>query len=232
MNYKGVFTHADNSLQPSDAMSQHKSGSTLAQVMACCLTAPSHYLNQCFHIINLTLGNKIHWYLKQNTIIFFLENAFENAVCEVLAIFSGCYVYCNRLLTLIPSFHSKHENSCGGFWWQRTTFHVCNRYKSHLSYVVISSNISVMHLKVVRNNVADCMWHIKMCFLSWLYACVWSKFRADSRLAPSQWETSLQSNVISHWLCTNLESALKLMFLPLTLCWLISNISLNSSVKH
>ena len=26
----------------------HRSGSTLAQVMACCLTAPSHYLNQCW----------------------------------------------------------------------------------------------------------------------------------------------------------------------------------------
>ena len=33
-------------------------------------------------------------------------------------------------------------------------------------------------------------------------------FRADSRLVPSQWVTSLQSNAISHWLGTNLESAL------------------------
>ena len=32
--------------------------------------------------------------------------------------------------------------------------------------------------------------------------------RADSRFAPSQWETSLQSNTASHWLVTNLESAL------------------------
>ena len=35
-----------------------------------------------------------------------------------------------------------------------------------------------------------------------------SPSRADSRLALSQWETSLQSNVVSHWLDTNLESAL------------------------
>ena len=35
------------------------------------------------------------------------------------------------------------------------------------------------------------------------------KYRADSRLAPSQWETALQSNAISHWLAANLESALK-----------------------
>ena len=33
-------------------------------------------------------------------------------------------------------------------------------------------------------------------------------FRADSRLAPSQWEMSLQSNAVSHWLGANLESAL------------------------
>ena len=32
--------------------------------------------------------------------------------------------------------------------------------------------------------------------------------RADSRFAPSQWETALQSNAVSHWLSTNLESAL------------------------
>ena len=32
--------------------------------------------------------------------------------------------------------------------------------------------------------------------------------RTDSRHAPSQWETSLQSNTVSHWLGANLESAL------------------------
>ena len=32
--------------------------------------------------------------------------------------------------------------------------------------------------------------------------------RADSRLAPSQWETSLQSNALSHWLGANLKSSL------------------------
>ena len=32
--------------------------------------------------------------------------------------------------------------------------------------------------------------------------------RADSRFAPSQWETALQSNAVSHWLSTHLESAL------------------------
>ena len=46
-----------NSLGPSDAIWRQKSGSTLVQVMACCLTAPSHYLNQCWLIIS-----KVSWH--------------------------------------------------------------------------------------------------------------------------------------------------------------------------
>ena len=34
-----------NSLRPSDVIWCYRSGSTLAQVMACCLMSPSHYLN-------------------------------------------------------------------------------------------------------------------------------------------------------------------------------------------
>ena len=45
-----------NSLRPSDAIWRHPSGSTLAQVMACCLMAPSHYLNQCWLLIS-----KVQW---------------------------------------------------------------------------------------------------------------------------------------------------------------------------
>ena len=33
-------------------------------------------------------------------------------------------------------------------------------------------------------------------------------YMADSRFAPSPWETSLQSNAVAHWLGANLESAL------------------------
>ena len=40
-----------NSFWPSDTIWRHRSWSTLAQVMACCLTAPSHYLNQCWLIV-------------------------------------------------------------------------------------------------------------------------------------------------------------------------------------
>ena len=48
---------AINSSEPSDAIWRQRSGSTLAQTMACCLTAPSHSLNQCWLIIT-----KVEWY--------------------------------------------------------------------------------------------------------------------------------------------------------------------------
>ena len=53
-----------NSLRPSDAIWWHRSGSTLAQVMACCLTAPSHYLNQCWLIIS-----KVLWHSSEGNFI-------------------------------------------------------------------------------------------------------------------------------------------------------------------
>ena len=40
-------------LWPSDAIRQNKSGSILAQVMAWCLKAPSHYLNHCVFIMSI-----------------------------------------------------------------------------------------------------------------------------------------------------------------------------------
>ena len=41
-----------NSLWPSDAIWWQRSRLTLVQVMAYCLTAPSHYLNQCWLVIS------------------------------------------------------------------------------------------------------------------------------------------------------------------------------------
>ena len=45
------------SLRTYDTYGQHGSGLILAQVMVCCLTAPSHYLTQYWHLIN-----KVIWH--------------------------------------------------------------------------------------------------------------------------------------------------------------------------
>ena len=42
--------------------------------------APSHYLNQCWKIVEWTLRNKLKWNRNRNWYIFIQENAFEYAV--------------------------------------------------------------------------------------------------------------------------------------------------------
>ena len=49
--FPGVFCKTVNSSWPDHAI-WYKSGSTMAKEMACCLTAPNHYLNQYWFIIN------------------------------------------------------------------------------------------------------------------------------------------------------------------------------------
>ena len=59
--YPDTFRLHFNSLRPSDTIWPHRSGSTLAQVMACCLTAPSHYLNQCW-----LASSKVRWHSSES----------------------------------------------------------------------------------------------------------------------------------------------------------------------
>ena len=46
-------------------------------------------------------------------------------------------------------------------------------------------------------------------------AIAWIYRRADSRVTPSQWETPLLCNGVSHWLGANLESALCCQLVPI-----------------
>ena len=52
-----------NLLEPSDTIQLWRSWSTLVQVMAWCLTAPSHYLNQCWLI------SKLPWHSSEDIVI-------------------------------------------------------------------------------------------------------------------------------------------------------------------
>ena len=67
-----------NSSPPSAPYMRKWTGPSLVQAYS----APSHYLNQCWIIVNWTPGNKFQWNLNRNYIIFIQENAFENVVCQ------------------------------------------------------------------------------------------------------------------------------------------------------
>ena len=64
-----IWPQRVNSLRPNEAIWRQRSGSSLAQVMACCLTAPSHYLNQYWLIMNLML-----WHPPENNFIGISQN--------------------------------------------------------------------------------------------------------------------------------------------------------------
>ena len=61
--------------------------------------------------------------------------------------------------------------------------------------------------KPLQKNISKTSWDFKVAQPS---GCL---LRADSRFAPSQWETSLLCNDVSHWLGTSLESSLLLLYL-------------------
>ena len=51
--------------------------------MAGAWPAPSHYLNQCWNIVNWTLRNKFQWNFNRSSNIFIQENELEDLVCEM-----------------------------------------------------------------------------------------------------------------------------------------------------
>ena len=57
-------------------------------IMACHLSVPSHYLNQSWNIVNLTLRNKLQLNFNPNSLTFNQDNAFKYVVCEMAAILS------------------------------------------------------------------------------------------------------------------------------------------------
>ena len=88
-----------------------RSSSSLIQVMAYRLRAPSHCLTQYWLIVNWTprkkkKKKKLQWNSNQNSTIFIEQNAFENVVCS----FSP---NCRRLKVLtIPALHISVYFSC------------------------------------------------------------------------------------------------------------------------
>ena len=63
-----------------------------------------------------------------------------------------------------------------------------------------SSSTSEDLIQPISHNTVLCLYNLE--------SALTVLTRADSRLAPSQWETVLLCNAVSHWLGANLESAL------------------------
>ena len=110
--------------------------------------------------------------------------------------------------------------------WTVFLVEVCKKqYWPHEAMCVLtdcSNNAGIQLNKFsIANSVFRSLWYLLMpnlgverglLMLSPYHLSLWSplSLRADSRFAPSQWETAFLCNGISHWLGANLESALSL----------------------
>ena len=118
--------------------------------------APSHYLNQCWFIVNVTQGNLYPRDRNWNSIFSIEQVEFETVACKKVPHSSG--LQCNKTARLL---------------------------------VVPWRGIGDSYLP--EQGMTQCADIIIM---------------VDSGLAPSQWETALHCNDVSHWLGASLESAL------------------------
>ena len=81
-----------NSLRPSDSYLRQLSDHHCFRWRLVAWSAPSHYLNQCWNIVNWTLGNQLQCNCNPNSNIFIQENAFKNVGCEMAFICLGLNV--------------------------------------------------------------------------------------------------------------------------------------------
>ena len=77
--------HCIKSLRLSDAyMSQWICHHWVRWWLVTC-SAPIHYQNKWWHIVNWALGNKFQWNLNRNSTIYIHKNVFENVICKMAA---------------------------------------------------------------------------------------------------------------------------------------------------
>ena len=96
-----------NSLRPSDTYMHRYTNHHWFRQWLVAWSAPSHFLNQCWDIVNWTLRNKLQWNFNRYSNIFIQENAFENGVCERASILSR--PQCVNINILWPSVAKWHH---------------------------------------------------------------------------------------------------------------------------
>ena len=98
-----------NSLGLNDIIWWHRSWSTLAQVIACCLMAPSHYLNQCLLIIEIVL-----WHSSESKVLINLtrnigsEGTLSKLLLHLLEANGLAVFYFPMLNSLRPGQNNNH----------------------------------------------------------------------------------------------------------------------------
>ena len=154
-----------NSLWPSDTISWwwHRSESALAQAMAWCLMAPSHYLKQCWLLISQVL-----WHSHESNLTMELDIQADIIWCivslkiilsKLLLHLPGATMWVGPIIFLWPPpgmSEWSHLFKFGVMCCMLSTFHVSSRIvanKSESSFL-FSQRITILIFKLVLQNFA------------------------------------------------------------------------------
>ena len=112
--------HFINPLWRIDVIWRHRSGSTLAQVMAWCLTAPSHYLNQCWLLIIEVLWHSSESNSTARAQAIILQNELESYILKITVIslrgHCGITVFTKNKTSCLHSWKIKYHGICSCPW--------------------------------------------------------------------------------------------------------------------
>ena len=99
------------------------------------------------------------------------------------------------------------------FFWSRLIQHFFFMIyffmkKNNITPYCSMCNVILRNLKFPHLSILLKFFHVAWMFFFFRceHSLLWPGFRADSRFSPSQWETALFCNDISHWLDPSLES--------------------------
>ena len=127
--------------------------------------------------------------------------------CIVLKIFKGLFTFCIIYWILFDRSRSKSQwsnpTSCLSYTFNMMSVDALE--PEHQQCLLMLWSISRHGIDHQSQNVPSLAWEQLMGTQTAHRICI---LRAGSRLAPRQWETSLQSNVISHWWGASLKSAM------------------------
>ena len=81
--------------------------------------APSHHLNQCYHIVNWTNRNKLQWNVNRNSHIITEGNAFVSVVCDLANIVSPWWRHLMETFSTLLTYCAGNSPVTGEFPAQR-----------------------------------------------------------------------------------------------------------------
>ena len=128
-------------------------------------SAPSHYRNQWWNIVNWTLGNKLQWNFDRNSNIFIEENAFENVVCEMASTCFGLNVLKFVIFVIIPVPYTVSYT-----WWQDVKFE-----RIFVFQICLWNQIPIFHCKGATGHPKTTPVTVRTDGLKWpFYLPTWS----------------------------------------------------------